>query len=271
MRYFEIKGMFRHRDLRLTVGTSVACRGALVQSQGTKQKSEFHGHDFSVVGECPPEDLPYDLSHTSYSWHVLRHSFTARPLVHSMRCVFRIRSSLITALYDYFSRKDYTNVTTPVITGNNCEGGSEVFSVNAHGAGSEPFFDKDAFLTVSGQLHLEAMLNAFGKVFTIAPAFRAENNLSRRHLSEFTMLEVEEAFVDDLDVLMDRAEELVRFMSEHVLTNCDEDLNFLLQLPHEKLDYRVVERLSNKKPFIRYVRTLLCTDRKEVLACIAKI
>lgn len=168
-----------------------------------------------------------------------------------MKSVLRIRSSVFTSLYQYFEKNEFTNITTPILTGNNCEGGSEVFTVNGRDSGPDPFFDKEAFLTVSGQLHLEAMLNAFGKVFTISPAFRAENNLSRRHVSEFTMLEVEEAFIDDLDVLMDRAEEVVRFIGQHVLTNCEEDLSFLLQLPHDNMDYRVVERLVHQKRFLR--------------------
>ena len=237
--------------MRLTVGTSVSCRGELVQSPGPKQNSEFQCHDFEVICDCPPENLPYDVSRTSYPWHTLRNSYTARPLVQCVRSVFRIRSSVTTALYEHFARNGYTNITTPIITGNNCEGGSEVFSVNARGAGSELFFDTEAFLTVSGQLHLEAVLNAFGKVFTISPAFRAENNLSRRHLSEFTMLEVEEAFIDELDVLMDRTEELVRFIAQHVLTNCEEDLSFLLNLPSERLDYRIAEKITHKKRFLR--------------------
>lgn len=237
--------------MRLTVGTSVSCQGELVHSPGSKQSTEFRCQGFNVICECPPETLPYDLSHSSYSWHVLRHSYTARPLVRSMQCVFRIRSSVTTALYNYFADKSYTNVTTPVITGNNCEGGSEVFAVNAREAGSDLFFDQPAFLTVSGQLHLEAVLNAFGKVFTISTAFRAENNLSRRHVSEFTMLEVEESFIDELDVLMDRAEDLVRFISDHVITHCAEDLNFLLQLPSDTQSYRVVEKMTHKKRFLR--------------------
>jgi asparaginyl-tRNA synthetase len=118
-------------------------------------------------------------------------------------------------------------------------------------AGSEKYFDKEAYLTVSGQLHLEAVLNAFGKVFTISPAFRAEKSLSRRHLSEFTMLEVEEAFTDELDVLMDRAEDLIRFIGQHVLEHFEKDLSFLLSLPSQKIAYRVIDRMTHQKRAIR--------------------
>lgn len=240
--------------MRLTVGTSVWCKGELVESPGEKQKVELFPQAFDVISICAPEQLPYDLSHTSYAWDTLRHSFVHRPLIHSMKCVLRIRSSVIVALYQFLASKDYINITTPVITGNNCEGGSDVFAVNAcHTEAGKLFFDHPAYLTVSGQLHLEAMLLAFGKVFTISPAFRAENQRSRRHVSEFTMLEVEEAFIDNMDHLMDRVEEVVRFIANHIVNNCPEELDFLLNLPAETMPYKNFERITSPKPFIRSV------------------
>jgi asparaginyl-tRNA synthetase len=175
----------------------------------------------------------------------------------------------------------FVNITTPIITSNDCEGGSQVFEVvqyegnkdeegvleeetkgTVRGTSSttEPlntptkknFFSRNAFLSVSGQLHLESMVNVFPRVYTFSPAFRAEKQLSRRHVSEFMMIEVEEAFVHSLSDLMDSAEHFVRSIAVEVKEKSSEQLDRLLSHPKDtNFRYKVIDRLVSSKKYLR--------------------
>lgn len=119
----------------------------------------------------------------------------------------------------------------------------------------EKFFHRDAYLSVSSQLHLEALANSLGNVFTIAPAFRAENQKSQRHLSEFTMLEAEQVFVYSVDELMDNVEHLIRIICNHVIENCSEDHRTVLINSTIK-KYSDFEKIVGPKKFLRSVLCL---------------
>uniref|UniRef100_A0A673KAI2 asparagine--tRNA ligase n=1 Tax=Sinocyclocheilus rhinocerous TaxID=307959 RepID=A0A673KAI2_9TELE len=117
-----------------------------------------------------------------------------------------------------------------LITSNDCEGAGELFQVEPAGHKNDSddpnphFFSVPAYLTVSGQLHLEVMAGAFSAVYTFGPTFRAENSQSRRHLAEFYMVEAEIAFTESLDDLMKVMEDLFKAATEHVLSSCAEDV-----------------------------------------------
>lgn len=128
--------------------------------------------------------------------------------------LLRLRSAAIASLTQFFATRLFTQTHPPVITSSDCEGAGEVFTVS--GASEEeagnPFFRSPKYLTVSSQLHLEALAQSVGNVWALAPTFRAEKSDTSRHLSEFYMLEAEVSFVDDLDVVMDLAEDMLRHM-----------------------------------------------------------
>lgn len=107
-------------------------------------------------------------------------------------------------------------------------------------------------MSVSSQLHLEAFANSLGNVFTIAPTFRAENQKSQRHLSEFTMVEAEQVFLYSVDELMDSVEHLVRFICSHVVENCSEDHKVVLDSSTIK-KYTDFEKIIGPKKFLRSV------------------
>jgi asparaginyl-tRNA synthetase len=123
----------------------------------------------------------------------------------------------------YFAKHDFVQCHPPIITSSDCEGAGEVFTVapgpsTAPGHSStnqtkrteEPFFGSPKYLTVSSQLHLEALAQSVNKVWTLSPTFRAEKSDTARHLSEFYMLEAELAFVDDANAVMDVIEDMLR-------------------------------------------------------------
>jgi len=125
-------------------------------------------------------------------------------------------------LNGFFARRDFVQAHPPLITSSDCEGAGEVFTVSpavqppAAGDSGDPgdsFFRSTKYLTVSSQLHLEALAQSVGNVWALSPAFRAERSDTSRHLSEFYMLEAEMGFVDTLDGVMDLVEDLLRSLS----------------------------------------------------------
>ena len=154
-----------------------------------------------------------------------------RPRTPLNAALLRLRSEAIASLTQFFAGKSFTQTHTPIITSSDCEGAGEVFTVapaigapeasrpaatgtaGKDSATHEPFFRAEKYLTVSGQLHLEALAQSVGHVWTLSPAFRAERSDTSRHLSEFYMLEAEMTFVDDLNAVMDVAEGMLRSLA----------------------------------------------------------
>ena len=122
--------------------------------------------------------------------------------------LLRFRSDTIALLTQFFYEKRFQQTHPPVITSSDCEGAGEAFGVNAGGAAKE-FFRDPKYLTVSSQLHLEALAQALGDVWTLSPTFRAEQSDTSRHLSEFYMLEAEMSFLRDMGEVMNLIQEML--------------------------------------------------------------
>lgn len=146
-----------------------------------------------------------------------------RPRLPLNALVLRLRSLVTAQVTSHFARQDFVQCHPPIITSSDCEGAGEVFTVAPYAASTstlEPanqakeredhFFGSPKYLTVSSQLHLEALAQSVNKVWALSPTFRAEKSDTARHLSEFYMLEAELAFVDDLQVVMNVVEDLLR-------------------------------------------------------------
>lgn len=139
--------------------------------------------------------------------------------------LLQFRSLLTARLTSFFNEEGFTQTHTPIITSSDCEGAGEVFTVSSNASKVsdqksengqvEHFFKSPKYLTVSSQLHLEALAQSVGHVWTLSPTFRAEKSDTARHLSEFYMLEAEMAFTDDMNVVMD----LIKRMLCHVASD----------------------------------------------------
>ncbi len=129
--------------------------------------------------------------------------------------IMKIRNTISFAIHKFFQENDFVQMDAPIFTGNACEGTTNLFETE--------FYDTPAYLSQSGQLYGEAMAMAMGKIYTFGPTFRAEKSKTRRHLSEFWMIEPEMAFYD-LDMNMDLIENFLRFVVSDVLKNCEEEL-----------------------------------------------
>src|SRR5205807_1994205 len=164
------------------------------------------------------------------------------------RAILAVRHTIIKAIRDYFDERGYTLVDSPILTPAACEGTSTLFEV--------PYFDLGkAYLTQSGQLYGEAAAMAVGKAYVFGPTFRAEKSKTRRHLTEFWMVEPEVAFLD-LEGDMDLAEDFLVEVVGQVLRNRRPELE-ILERDMAKLE-------SVKKPFprIRYEEAIALLAKK---------
>lgn len=152
--------------------------------------------------------------------------------------IMKVRNEMIRATYEFFAQEGFTKLDAPILTGSAPEGTSELFHTE--------YFDRDAYLSQSGQLYAEAGAMAYGKVFTFGPTFRAEKSKTRRHLIEFWMIEPEMAFMHQEESL-EIQEKYVAFLVQNVLDHCDYELDILgrdketlrkyTQLPFPRISY----------------------------------
>ena len=161
--------------------------------------------------------------------------------------IMRVRSEVVRACRDYFLTRGYTLIDSPIFTPAACEGTSTLFETE--------YFGRKAYLTQSGQLYLEPACMALGKVFCFGPTFRAEKSKTRRHLTEFWMLEPEVAFME-LDGLLDLAEDFIASVMAHVLECRGEELKTL------ERDVSRLEKITPPFPRMRYDQAARILDEK---------
>lgn len=166
--------------------------------------------------------------------------------------VFRLRSELMFCLYEYFHRNQFVHIQTPCLTQNDCEGGGETFRIQAYQSKTteqeKEYFNRQVYLTVSGQLHLETAANGMARVYTLNPAFRADKNFSRFHLAEFWMLEVEVAALTKLDQLLNIYVDLLRSVAKEIYRKCKDEFEFLEK---HKIHAKNLELFLNQNDFPR--------------------
>ena len=225
--------------LRLTSGASVSCRGTVVESKGRGQTVEIQALDIDIPGLVEDPDH-YPIQPKQHSYEFLRSVAHLRPRTNTFGAVTRIRHAAARAIHEFFDTNGYFWVNTPIITASDAEGAGQLFRVSTLDLMNLPrtdqgqvdfgkdFFSRETFLTVSGQLNVEAFCLAMSKVYTFGPTFRAENSNTARHLAEFWMVEPEVAFAD-LDDLATLAEDFLKFVFQRVLERCPDDMAFFAE------------------------------------------
>src|SRR3954454_23056362 len=193
----------------LTQESSVIVRGKVRAEKRAVGGFELDVTDLEVVQKVP-ESEPYPISLKEHGVDFLmknRHLWVRSP---RQVAILRIRAEIIKAARDFFDERGFTLTDPPILTPAACEGTSTLFEVD--------YFDEQAFLTQSGQLYIEAMAMALGKVYSFGPTFRAEKSKTRRHLTEFWMVEPEVAYAE-LDDVMELAENFISFIVQRCLKN----------------------------------------------------
>ncbi|CAL2036672.1 CBN-NARS-2 protein [Caenorhabditis brenneri] len=192
------------------VGSAIRATGSVEQSRGAQQETEFVAEQLRIVGR--DENPRYD----DLSADNLRKKMHLRARNSQFAAFLRARSALFRETHEFFMSRDFIHIDTPKLTRNDCEGGGEVFDVVTTSSealnGSDGIKEEPMFLSVSSQLHLEAMVSRLQRVYTLGPAFRAEKQQSHAHLSEFYMLEAEVSFVETVDEMCNLVESYVKHM-----------------------------------------------------------
>ncbi|KAG7198468.1 hypothetical protein KM043_005850 [Ampulex compressa] len=211
----------------LTSGSSIVTEGELVVAPNGR--NELHTNEISVIGTSDVTDNYPFLPRTVHSQDYIRQYLHFRPRTRIFSSVLRLRDIASFSMIDHLRKRGFISVNTPILTSNDCEGAGETFYVkpdslellNSMKQDNVPednvYFRNKAYLTVSGQLHLEVVARALTKVYTFGPTFRAENTHSRLHLSEFYMIEAELAFIDTIEELMKEVELLIKSTAKEIL------------------------------------------------------
>ncbi|MEN4903049.1 asparagine--tRNA ligase [Luteimonas sp. TWI1416] len=255
---------------RLTAGCSVIATGTLVRSQGQGQSFEIQAREIEVVGWVEDPET-YPIQPKAHSLEFLREVAHLRPRTNLFGAVTRIRHCLAQAAHRYFHQNGYYWINTPIVTTSDAEGAGQMFRISTLDLANLPlrdgkvdfsrdFFGKEAFLTVSGQLNVEAFCLAMSKVYTFGPTFRAENSHTTRHLAEFWMIEPEIAFADLAEdarvaedflkflfraVLDERADDMA-FIAERVQKDAITRLEKFVNAPFERIEYTEAVELLRK-------------------------
>ena len=191
----------------LTQESSVIVTGKVRADKRAPGGYELDVSDAQVVQRVNPDD-PYPITPKEHGVDFLmehRHLWLRSP---RQAAILRVRAEIIKAARDFFDDRGFTLTDPPILTPAACEGTTTLFPVD--------YFEEQAFLTQSGQLYIEATAMALGKVYSFGPTFRAEKSKTRRHLTEFWMVEPEVAYLQ-LDGLMELAEQFITFIVKRCL------------------------------------------------------
>ena len=236
--------------VHLTAGCAVEITGTVVASPAKGQPFEMQASAVRVVGWVDDPDS-YPIQPKPHTLEFLRDVAHLRPRTNVIGAVTRVRDSIAHSIHRFFHEHGFFWINTPIITSSDAEGAGELFRVSTLDLANLPrtaegtidhtrdFFGRETFLTVSGQLNVEAYCLALSKVYTFGPTFRAENSNTSRHLAEFWMIEPEIAFADLADDAT-LAEALLKHVFRTVLEERADDMAFFEQ----RIEKGVIAKLA---------------------------
>ena len=241
----EVSPEVFQRSDALTQESSLRIRGVVREDKRSSIGYEIGVLDLEVVQIADAYPITPKAHGTAFLMDH-RHLWLRSSRQHA---ILRVRSEIVKACRDYFDERNFVLVDAPVFTPASCEGTSTLFETD--------YFDEKAYLTQSGQLYLEAGAMAFGKVYCFGPTFRAEKSKTRRHLTEFWMVEPEVAYLD-LAGDMDLAEDFVVTVVRRVLEKRRAELEYL------KRDPGPLERVAKPFPRISYTEAVEILQKEGV-------
>lgn len=212
--------------------SAIEVEGELITSSGHGQDYELKVSDIVLHGDCP-EDYP--IQPKRHSMEFLREQSYLRLRTNTFQAVFRVRSVASMAIHQFFQEGGYIYAHTPILTSSDCEGAGEMFQVttqnldeiakNGKVNNDNEYFGRPVGLTVSAQFEGEAFAQAFSKIYTFGPTFRADPSHTPLHIAEFWQIEPEVAFCD-LDGIMDISEEMMKYVIKYTLEKCPDEFEF---------------------------------------------
>lgn len=246
---FESEKLDNYKEIaKQNISAALSVVGTLELTPDAPQPFELKAESIVIEGTSTPD---YPLQKKRHTMEYLRTIAHLRPRANTFHAVFRVRSAAAQAIHEFFAKRGFVYVNTPIVTASDAEGAGEMFRIttldlndlphNDDGSVdfSKDFFGKSTNLTVSGQLEAECFAMAFGKVYTFGPTFRAENSNTQRHAAEFWMVEPEIAFADLKDD-MQLSCDMMKYVISYVLRECKQEMEFF----NKFVDNTLIERLS---------------------------
>ncbi|MCL2888771.1 MAG: asparagine--tRNA ligase [Elusimicrobia bacterium] len=221
----------------LTQETSLAVTGLVKEDKRSPLGFELDVKNIEIIG--PSVDYPITPKEHGDAFLMFNRHLWLRS--NKQTAILKVRDEIITAIRDFFREREFTLVDSPILTPAACEGKSTLFETD--------YFDEKAYLSQSGQLYAEAAAMALGKVYCFGPTFRAEKSKTRRHLTEFWMVEPEVAF-NDLNDNMELAEDFIVYIIGRVLRNRRAELQLL------ERDISKLEKVKKPFPRISYTEAI---------------
>ena len=194
--------------------TSVSIKGTVIENERQTEGIEISISEISIIGQS----VDYPITNKEHGVEFLKDKRHLWLRSKRQWAIMKVRNKIIYSIHNFFQKEGFVQADAPIFTGNAVEGTTTLFSTE--------FYGEDAYLTQSGQLYGEAMALAMGKIYTFGPTFRAEKSKTRRHLSEFWMIEPEMAFHDN-DMNMTVIENFLRFVVKEVYESCTEEFKIL--------------------------------------------
>ncbi|MEO5511354.1 MAG: asparagine--tRNA ligase [Longimicrobiales bacterium] len=227
----------------LTLETSVAVTGTVRADERAPGGYELTVTDLQIIGTS--EEYPIQPKEHGVDFLLDHRHLWLRST--QQRAIMRVRNEIEQAIHDFFYQREFVRIDSPILTGSIGEGREGLFPVD--------YFDEEAFLAQTGQLYGEAAAAAFGKIYTFGPTFRAEKSKTRRHLTEFWMIEPEVAWNDSNDN-MRLQEDLVSYIVERALERCRDELTTL------ERDVTALERVKAPFPRVDYTDAIAILQKK---------
>ncbi|QZX49348.1 asparagine--tRNA ligase [Mycoplasma sp. E35C] len=240
---------------KLNLASTILIKGLVRNTPSKQQPFEIQASKVLVLKEA---DASYPLQKKAHGPEFLRENAHLRPKTNKFYAIMKIRSELANAFFEFFKNNDFLYVHSPIITSNDAEGAGESFEVRTDS--DENYFGRKASLTVSGQFGAEAYAQAFKRVFTFGPTFRAEKSHTSKHLSEFWMIEPEVSLMDleKLTILMEQCvKHSIYYLLEYAkpeLEWCDanlqpgllEKLNLIVNNNFPRVEYKEAIEILKK-------------------------
>ena len=226
----EVSDEVFQRCHELTMESSVKITGLVREEKRAHSGYELTVKNIEII-QLAPDDYPIGKKEHGPDFLLSNRHLWLRST--RQWAIQRVRNEIIKGFYDFYYEQSFTKIDSPIFTPNACEGTSTLFEVD--------YFGEKVYLTQSGQLYLEAAIASFGKVYDFGPVFRSEKSKTRRHLTEFWMLDAEMAFYDQ-KMNMEFQEDLIVYLVKRILKNCQQELKIL------ERDIKPLEKIQ--KPFI---------------------
>ena len=241
---------------KIHFGSCIKVFGKLVKKQA--QELELKALKIEVIGDCL-EDYP--IQPKKHTKEFLREQAYLRPRTTLFSAVFRVRSVATMAIHEYFQSRGFLYLHAPILTASDCEGAGEMFQVTTQELEevaktgkvdyTKDFFRKKVGLSVSTQFEAETFAQAFSKVYTFGPTFRADHSSTPYHIAEFWQIEPEVAFCD-LEGIMDIAEELLKYVIKYVLEHAKDEMEYLDKYGEEGLIEKLTKAIQEKYKRVPY-------------------